>query len=96
MLQHLDEQKQYVQAVLSDRSVVGAVQEESLSLSAGQWNRISSMLPDLEGLQVATTAMCEKNLSASCILSVSTLLCLIVGGGVTLQFLKFFTPHSIL
>ena len=36
MLQHLDEQKQCVQAVLSDRRVVDTVKEESLSLTAAQ------------------------------------------------------------
>ena len=71
MLQHLDKQKQCVQAVLSERSVVNTIKEESLSLTAAQWNRIASMLPVLEGLQIATTAMSsEQNVSASCILPV--------------------------
>ena len=36
MLQRLDEQKQCVQAVLSDRSVVNAIKEERLSMTAAQ------------------------------------------------------------
>ena len=40
-------------------------------MTAAQWNRIASMLPVLEGLQIATTAMSsEQNVSASCILPV--------------------------
>ena len=71
MLQRLDEQKQCVQAVLSDRSVVDAVKEETLSLTAAQWKRIASMLPVLGGLQIATTAMSsEQNMLASCLLPV--------------------------
>ena len=71
MFHHLDEQKQCVQAVLSDRSVVTAAKEESLSLTAAQWNKIASLLPVLEGLQIATTAMSsEQNVSVSCVLPV--------------------------
>ena len=71
MFHRLDEQKQCVQAVLSDRSVVTAAKEESLSLTAAQWNKIASLLPVLEGLQIATTAMSsEQNVSVSCVLPV--------------------------
>ena len=71
MFPHLDEQKQCVQAVLSDRSVVTAAKEESLSLTAAQWNKIASLLPVLEGLQIAITAMSsEQNVSLSCVLPV--------------------------
>ena len=71
MFHRLVEQKQCVQAVLSNRNVVSADKEESLSLTAAQWNRISSLLPVLEGLQMATTAMSsEQNVSVSCILPV--------------------------
>ena len=71
MFHRLDEQKQCVQAVLSDRSVVTAAKEESLSLTAAQWNKIASLLPVLEGQQIATTAMSsEQNVSVSCVLPV--------------------------
>eukprot|EP00112_Aurelia_sp_Birch-Aquarium-sp1_P012684 Seg2671.1 transcript_id=Seg2671.1/GoldUCD/mRNA.D3Y31 product="Zinc finger BED domain-containing protein 4" protein_id=Seg2671.1/GoldUCD/D3Y31 len=71
MFHCLDEQKQCVQAVLSDRSVVTAAKEENLSLTAAQWNKIASLLPVLQGLQIATTAMSsEQNVSVSCVLPV--------------------------
>ena len=70
-----------MQAVLSDRTVDSASKEESLSLSAAQWNRMSSLLPVLEGLQIATTAMStEQNVSGSCILPVVN--------GLKINFLK--------
>ena len=71
MFQRFDKPKQCVQAVLSDRNVVGAGKEKSLSLTTAQWNRIASLLPALEGLEIDTTAMpTEQNVSASCILPV--------------------------
>ena len=71
MFHRLDEQKQCVQAVLSDRSVVTAAKEESLSLTAAHLNKIALLLPVLEGLQIGTTAMSsEQNASVSCVLPV--------------------------
>ena len=62
---------QCVAAVLSDRSVVETAKQESISLTAAQWNRIASMLPILEGLQIATYIMSSgQNVSASCMLLV--------------------------
>ena len=72
MLQRLHEQKQCILAVLSDRNVVTPSKEESLSLSTAQWNRISSLLPVLEALQMATMhcdvdgAKCFGVLRSSC------------------------------
>eukprot|EP00795_Rhopilema_esculentum_P012010 gene12010-2594_t len=65
--------EQCAQSVLSDRNVVTPANEESLSLSASQWNKISSLLPVLETLQIATTAVSsEQNTPVSCILPVVT------------------------
>ena len=71
MFHRLDEQKQCVQAVLLDRTVVAAAKEERLSLTPAQWHRVASLLPVLEGLQIATTAVSsEQNVSFSCVLPV--------------------------
>ena len=71
MFHRLDEQKKCVQAVLSDRSVVTAAKEESLSLTAAQWSKIALLLPVLEGLQIATTVMSsEQNVSVCSVLPV--------------------------
>ena len=73
MFQHLESQKQCVQAVLADRNIVTLTKEEDLSLSVVQWNRITTLLPVLYALQIATTAMpLEQNTSVSCILPVIT------------------------
>ncbi|XP_065054160.1 E3 SUMO-protein ligase ZBED1-like [Rhopilema esculentum] len=73
MFQRLESQKQCVQVVLSDHNIVKPTKEEKLPLSVVQWNKITSLLPVLHALQIATTAMSsEQNTSVSCILPVVT------------------------
>lgn len=71
MCDRIVEQRQAITTVLSDLNVTEPATEESFALSSQQWNLISSFLPTMKCLQIATTVMCSKtNVSLSSILPI--------------------------
>lgn len=60
MLERLHEQRWAVTAVLSDRTVTKYTDAKTLELPDDTWGIIESLLPVLNSLKTATTALCSE------------------------------------
>lgn len=72
MFGRLHEQRQAVSAVLADRAITKLKDEQKFALERSQWQIIEDIIPVLEALKCATTALSgEKNISSSVTLPVT-------------------------